>query len=137
MGVRIPDTCEVLECSAEALCKTEQGGVALVMGIDRCVLPELQRLWAQGIRTVCSCCGHGDASRAYIRVDGRDAEKMLALGYEPFEPHECVMHENTASFRAKYAAEERERPVLPADVETVRAMWRRIARVQEEAAKDV
>lgn len=55
------------------------GGVA---GIDRCIVPEVKALWALGVRTIESCCGHNVAS-GYIAVDEASRPKMEALGYRP------------------------------------------------------
>ena len=52
------------------------------MEIDRCILGELQWLWKQGIRTCCSCCGHGLAYNAFITVEKEYEEKMIEMGYE-------------------------------------------------------
>lgn len=50
--------------------------------IDRCILAELQDLWANGIKTLCSCCGHGAPFNAFITVDRSCKEQMDAMGYE-------------------------------------------------------
>lgn len=51
-----------------------------LIGVDACLVEELQRLWRAGIRTVGSCCGHGRTS-GYIQVLDEDAPRMEALGY--------------------------------------------------------
>ena len=68
------------------------GGVA---GIDRCILPDVRALWARGIRTIESCCGHGIVS-GYIAVRAGDEPAMEAMGYmrHPEAPHVfAVNHE--------------------------------------------
>lgn len=50
--------------------------------IERCILNELKWLWKQGIKTHCSCCGHGLAYNAFITVEKEYKDKMLELGYE-------------------------------------------------------
>lgn len=50
--------------------------------VDRCLLPELKQLWKQGIKTHCSCCGHGLPYNAFIVADRSCEDKMDALGYE-------------------------------------------------------
>lgn len=66
-----------------------RGDVRTGFTADRCVAYELQTLMAAGVRTVCSCCGHGSPEQAYIVVDPQDAEKMADMGYEPCDmPHE-------------------------------------------------
>ena len=50
--------------------------------IERCILSEMQWLWKQGIKTLCSCCGHGLAYNAFITVDKACKDRMEALGYE-------------------------------------------------------
>lgn len=59
--------------------------------IDKCILGELQWLWKQGIRTCCSCCGHGLAYNAFITVEKKYEEKMIELGYKspPDKPGAC------------------------------------------------
>ena len=52
-----------------------------MVGIDRCVLPDVEYLWSQGIETIESCCGHGQVA-GYILVKSEAAGRMLAIGYE-------------------------------------------------------
>ena len=49
--------------------------------VDRCLLAELQKLWAQGICTETSSCGDGNASVAYIAVNELYIDRMIELGY--------------------------------------------------------
>jgi len=49
--------------------------------IDGCILEEVENLWALGIQTVESCCGH-NREQGYISVVDKDIEKMKQLGYE-------------------------------------------------------
>ena len=52
------------------------------ISIDLCLASEIAGLWARGIRTVSSCCGHGRL-RSYIGVSSWDSTvAMVALGYE-------------------------------------------------------
>lgn len=53
--------------------------------VDRCVVPDLEEVWANGIRTKCSCCGHG-TSPGFIVVVADDAAKMAELGYKEIAP---------------------------------------------------
>jgi len=97
--------------------------------IEWCVSSELLELWQRGIQTVCSCCGHGNDERAYIRVKAEYAGAMRELGYEPWEPHRCVIHTDTVAFRAKYVRSVRQerkkhRPEKPVDIEMIRRAWR-------------
>lgn len=50
------------------------------VGIDRCILPDLRALWAAGVRTIESCCGHGLA-RGYIAVPPEHERAMIARGF--------------------------------------------------------
>jgi len=50
--------------------------------IDRCILPDIEALWALGIETVESCCGHGQTN-GYIIVVPSAVVPMRALGYGP------------------------------------------------------
>lgn len=58
------------------------------VGIDRCVRAEVESLWATGIRTLESCCGHNKAS-GYIAVIQEHEPAMEARGYQrdPAAPH--------------------------------------------------
>ena len=86
-------------------CKTVIPGNP-IGGFDRCVVPELKALWAQGIKTECSCCGHGDPEKAFIVADEADADKMAALGYERIpEPYPMCVGCGGAFFRAKLTKE--------------------------------
>jgi len=49
--------------------------------IDKCLLPEILKLWEMGIKTTGCCCGHGDSSKAFISVQNEFISKMLDLGY--------------------------------------------------------
>lgn len=48
---------------------------------DKCIVDDLKAIWAEGVRTVCSCCGHGDEGAAFVCVVDEDADKMRELGY--------------------------------------------------------
>lgn len=50
-------------------------------GVDRCILPDVRELWAAGVRTIESCCGHGRGV-GYIAAPGYE-EAMVAAGYKP------------------------------------------------------
>lgn len=50
--------------------------------IERCILNEIKALWNKGIKTYCSCCGHGLPYNAFITVAKEDADKMTEMGYE-------------------------------------------------------
>ena len=54
--------------------------------IEKCLLWELSRLWDRGIKTLCTCCGHGKYT-ARIVVDEKDAQAMRDLGYEEIPPN--------------------------------------------------
>lgn len=49
--------------------------------LDRCVVEEVQGLWALDIRTTGACCGHNKLP-PYIGVEAADIERMKALGYQ-------------------------------------------------------
>jgi len=51
------------------------------IGIDACILDEVKGLWALGITTTWSCCGHNKELGA-IGVEDSDIPKMKALGYK-------------------------------------------------------
>lgn len=52
-----------------------------VVSIDKCLLPEVLRLWEMGIKTTGCCCGHG-RSKPFISVAFEDIQKMKELGYK-------------------------------------------------------
>ena len=55
-------------------------GLSSTVGIDRCILEEIQDLWAKGIRTYGSCCGHNH-SPSMVNVHADDDVAMLSMGY--------------------------------------------------------
>lgn len=59
-------------------------GVAHFIAVDKCLLPEIIRLWEAGIRTTGCCCGHGDAETAFIGVRADFIPKMKEMGYKVF-----------------------------------------------------
>ena len=52
------------------------------VSVDKCLLPEILKLWEQGIITTGCCCGHGNIDKSYIDVIFDDIEKMKLLGYK-------------------------------------------------------
>lgn len=50
--------------------------------IEKCILTEVQSLWKMGIKTHCSCCGHGLPYQAFITVEKGYEKQMEELGYE-------------------------------------------------------
>ena len=96
--VKEPRADEPAECTVEEVTLGEN----TIHFVDACVVPEIQSLTEQGITTVCSCCGHGSDGDAYIRVTADSIEKMEALGYEPYEMHDCMIFpDDSKAFRAK------------------------------------
>lgn len=93
--------CASCECTTR---RVKARTVTLIEGIDRCLLPEIQGLWGHEIKTVCSCCGHGDAEAAYIVADSADREKMAALGYEERPPQMKHCEKCGAFFKPKWEA---------------------------------
>ena len=57
-------------------------GVAHMICVDKCLLPEILKLWEMGIRTTGCCCGHGDQKMAFIGVRNDFIPKMKSLGYK-------------------------------------------------------
>ena len=72
-------------------CKIQLPGKEECGLFDACILYELTELWRQGIKTKCSCCGHGEID-ARIAVADECVSAIEALGYERCEPLEygCV-----------------------------------------------
>ena len=53
----------------------------MTVTIDKCLLPEILKLWEMGIKTTGCCCGHGKIE-PFIGVDFDDIQKMKDLGYK-------------------------------------------------------
>lgn len=51
------------------------------VGIDNCILAEIEFLWSIGITTIESCCGHNIAPGS-ITVHEIHIDRMKALGYK-------------------------------------------------------
>lgn len=118
------ECCEVPECTTPVIVP----GGEEASCVDWCIVPELKMLWGLGIRTFCSCCGHGNYEEAYIRVDNQAYEIMEALGYEPYEPHKCIFHgRNTKSYRAKLVRLVHEKGMAPEKrgIDEIRCLWKK------------
>jgi len=58
-----------------------------LVGIDKCLLPEILKIWEAGIKTEWCCCGHAHItdngnSLAAIAVSKGYKNKMINLGYK-------------------------------------------------------
>ena len=51
------------------------------VAIDKCLLPEILKLWEMGIKTTGCCCGHGRPDMAFVGVKEEYIGKMKELGY--------------------------------------------------------
>ncbi len=49
---------------------------------DLCLVEEIKELNQKGVKTIASCCGHGNSNLATICVDGIGIRLMEKLGYE-------------------------------------------------------
>lgn len=56
-------------------------GLSPQLAVDRCLIDELEELWAKGIITTGCCCGH-NTCKPYIGVIPEQIPAMKALGYE-------------------------------------------------------
>lgn len=50
------------------------------VAVDKCLLPEILRLWETGIKTTGCCCGHG-RNAPFIGVKQECIQQMKRLGY--------------------------------------------------------
>jgi len=66
-------------------------GIKILVGIDRCILPEIVELWNAGIKTVASCCGHGKLAPSVV-VDDASIENMRKFRYKN-DPEGAKMRE--------------------------------------------
>jgi len=62
-----------------------KAGLSNKIGIDKCILPEIQELWSKGIITYGSCCGHGE-QESMVNVDKKNIQQMIDMGYEMNHP---------------------------------------------------
>ena len=58
------------------------------VAIDKCLLPEILRLWEDGIKTTGCCCGHGRPELAFIGVKEEYIGRMKLKGYD-VAPNSC------------------------------------------------
>jgi hypothetical protein len=73
--------------------------------IDACLVPALQALWAAGIKTSGSCCGHGSGSGVIGLVTHYDRGGIHLMEGPPYQLVEVVerrRHENVAYERGKH-----------------------------------
>lgn len=61
------------------------GYTRIPISVDMCIAEEVRGLWARGIVTTGSCCGH-NRQPGFISVLPEHADMMLSLGYERY-PH--------------------------------------------------
>lgn len=52
------------------------------VAVDKCLLPEILKLWEMGIKTTGCCCGHGHPDMSFISVRSEYIGRMKSLGYE-------------------------------------------------------
>lgn len=50
--------------------------------VDKCLLPEILKLWEMGIKTMGCCCGHGNPELAFIDVKSEYISRMKEMGYQ-------------------------------------------------------
>lgn len=58
----------------------ERAGLLPLVSIDPCIFNEIKSLWAMGIVTYGSCCGH-NLVESMVNVDDKDIQLMLDMGY--------------------------------------------------------
>lgn len=51
------------------------------VGVDRCIAQKVKDLRSKGIRTLASCCGHGEDKVGEVAIDDRDVSRARMLGY--------------------------------------------------------
>lgn len=62
--------------------KPEKPPEPKTVAIDKCLLPEILKLWEMGIKTTGCCCGHGRDDMSFIGVRPEYIGRMKSLGYE-------------------------------------------------------
>ena len=63
-------------------CDMDAKPTTMIVAIDKCILPEILKLWELGIKTTGCCCGHGRDGMSFIGVKPEYIEKMKSLGYK-------------------------------------------------------
>ena len=53
--------------------------VVTPVSLDACIAEDIQRLWAAGIWTLGSCCGHGDVNPSVVLASHADGERALEV----------------------------------------------------------
>lgn len=77
-----PQEGERERCGSAALYPPPAFGFTRVpIDVDRCIALEVLDLWAAGVRTTLSCCGHGRGVARVISVVPEHATAMRDLGY--------------------------------------------------------
>ena len=66
-------------------------GLSPMISVDACLVVELRLLWARGIRTYGSCCGH-NKTRGMINVHEDDGPAMIAMGYDQWPEEDGRWH---------------------------------------------
>ncbi|MDM8174815.1 hypothetical protein QT327_10680 [Olivibacter sp. 47] len=62
-----------------------ESGLSDTVSIDPCIFDEIKYLWANGIVTYGSCCGHNKAE-PFVNVDESCINDMLRMGYTQNHP---------------------------------------------------
>jgi hypothetical protein len=62
--------------------RPEQPPQPKTVAVDKCLLPEVLKLWEMGIKTTGCCCGHGRDGMSFIGVRPEYIDRMKSLGYE-------------------------------------------------------
>ncbi len=44
--------------------------------VDRCIIPQIEALWAAGVKTLGCCCGHGKTSPSIVINENSTAEEV-------------------------------------------------------------
>lgn len=70
--------CGTYDCDVPVLTINERN--PRLIYVDKCIASELMQLWANGIETKASCCGHGKTTGS-IAVSEEYSEYMESLGY--------------------------------------------------------
>lgn len=131
--------CEVAACTELGVEQRLTEGVLIAHDcLDHCIVPELRALWDKGVETLCSCCGHGQDEKAFIRVRAESAPIMDALGYERYEPHECDFYPGAPAYRAKGVEKERSKgqPTATRSVREIRLALARSAGLTERMIEE-
>lgn len=112
-GVDVPALCHNVDFGTYKNAVAVKAPWGKFVTLDICIIPEVKWLWDKGIKTINSCCGHGDKNLAYVAVGDEHRDQMDELGYlpHPEAPH-CYVSKTTTPNTIAVTVKEEKRPPI-------------------------